>query len=377
MGRIQTGVDRLVALVKEKQKISIDDAAKTLVVSKTIVQEWADFLEEEGIIEIKYSFARTYLVDRKLTKVETDQKEKQFTQQRETFVAKVDQTIQSVDHEMKGFEEFRREFESLKKGLSGSLDILHTEIGALHALEHTKIKATSSLTKERDTLKKREIEAHQSLTKEYTRYHEILRAFTKQEKTLSEHKKHVKAILNGESTAKTTIGMYIAQAARLSTQVDQENKALRGGAKKLKQLEGLAHTMHKKLALLERKKLLPLEREKERITQKARVLEEKILAKARVERAHAKKPHGTSVRARRSIEELFKRKKSIEHLLEAIERDKHALLDELNELEARAEAFRVNKTAVRLEELRKKLAHIEDGKKQLQNHLAQFVKILR
>ena len=57
MGNIQTGVDRLVALIKEKEKISIDEAAKTLGVSKINIQEWADFLEEEGIIEIKYGFA--------------------------------------------------------------------------------------------------------------------------------------------------------------------------------------------------------------------------------------------------------------------------------------------------------------------------------
>jgi hypothetical protein len=377
MGRIQTGVDRLVALVKEKQKISIDDAAKTLVVSKTVVQEWADFLEEEGIIEIKYSFARTYLVDRKLTKVEDAQKEKEFAQQRETFIGKVDQTIQSVDHEMKGFEEFRREFESLKKGLAGSLEVLHTEIGALHALEHTKIKTTSSLTRERDAFKKQEADARRAISKEYVRYHEVLQALSKQEKTLAQHKKHVKAILTGETSAKTTLGQYISQAARLRSQVDKESRELRGGTAQLKKLESLAHATRKKLLLLQRQKLTPLIRERDRIALKARILEQKILAKAKFERAHAKKPHGTTVHARRSIEELFKRKKSIEHLLEAIERDKHALLDELNELEARAEAFRVNKNAARLEELRKKLTHIEAGKKQLQSHLAQFVKILR
>ena len=40
---IQTGVDRLVQLVKQSKRISVPDAAKTLNVSKVVVEEWADF----------------------------------------------------------------------------------------------------------------------------------------------------------------------------------------------------------------------------------------------------------------------------------------------------------------------------------------------
>jgi hypothetical protein len=377
MARIQTGVDKLVALIKDKQKVDLSDAAKQLGVSKTIVQEWADFLEEEGIIELKYSFAKTYLVDKKVTKTEAAQRERQFEQQRETFIGKVDQTIQSVEHESKGFEEFRKEFVVLKKNLSQNLAQLHEELGTLHSLEHSKRRATTSLATEHNTLKRKEANAKKALTREHARFVQIQRSLASQQRSLAEHKRAATALLRSENAVNKKLAVDAAQAAKLRHSVEQETKALRDGERALKALDAMARAARKELAQVERTKLQPLRVEKERIAQKTRILEERILAKARAERAHAKKPSGTTTKTRRSIEELFKRKKSIEHLLESIERDKHALIDELDELGARAEAFRVGKNAAKLEELRKKLAHLEHGRKKLQSHLADFIKLLR
>ena len=54
---LKTGVDRLVSLIQEKKRISVPEAAKELGVSQIVVEEWADFLEEDGIISIEYKFA--------------------------------------------------------------------------------------------------------------------------------------------------------------------------------------------------------------------------------------------------------------------------------------------------------------------------------
>ena len=46
MANIETGVDKLVKLVAKEKKIELGEAAKQLGVSPTVVQEWADFLDE-------------------------------------------------------------------------------------------------------------------------------------------------------------------------------------------------------------------------------------------------------------------------------------------------------------------------------------------
>lgn len=53
---IETGVDQLINLVKEKKKISISEAAKVIKTPLHTVQKWVDFLVEEKILGIEYKF---------------------------------------------------------------------------------------------------------------------------------------------------------------------------------------------------------------------------------------------------------------------------------------------------------------------------------
>ena len=51
---IETGVYKLVKLVKQRGKIALSDASMELGLSTSVIQEWVDFLEDEGIISIEY-----------------------------------------------------------------------------------------------------------------------------------------------------------------------------------------------------------------------------------------------------------------------------------------------------------------------------------
>jgi hypothetical protein len=377
MGRIQTGVDKLVALVKEKQRVSVDEAAKTLGVSKTIVQEWADFLEEEAIIEIKYSLAKTYLVDKKLSQGEAAAKERQFERQRETFVTKVDQSIGAIEHEGIGFEAFKKEFHTLKGELGTSLKAVQGELIKLQRFEKQKHVATKNINKERDRLRKVESEADKAIKREYKRYNDSLSAIAKQEKTLMLHKKQVHELVLSEEHVGSKITEYEKLLKAMRAKVRAENKSLGLDTKTLRELERNARSIRAEIGGIEKTRLRPLLALREEHEKKLRALEKQILQRANAERKHAKKPAGGSVAARRKLEEFFRRKKVIEHLLEAIESDKRALLGELEELEKRAEAYRVGKNAAKLEELRKKLSHLEKGKEKLHAHVQAFLKTIR
>ena len=86
---IETGVDKLVHLIEHKKRITVEDAAKSVGVSAIVIEEWADFLEEQGIISIEYKFAKTFLVERKLTKREVEKKTKEFHNTKEAFIRKI------------------------------------------------------------------------------------------------------------------------------------------------------------------------------------------------------------------------------------------------------------------------------------------------
>jgi tetratricopeptide (TPR) repeat protein len=58
---IQTGVDGLIRLVEEKNRISVSDAAKELGVPVKTIEKWMDFLVEEEKIGVEYKFTTPYL----------------------------------------------------------------------------------------------------------------------------------------------------------------------------------------------------------------------------------------------------------------------------------------------------------------------------
>jgi len=58
---VRTRADELVKLVKQKGEISFEEAAKTLNVTSPTIESWANFLEEEKILSIKYNFTTPLL----------------------------------------------------------------------------------------------------------------------------------------------------------------------------------------------------------------------------------------------------------------------------------------------------------------------------
>jgi hypothetical protein len=64
MAEIKTDVDRLVALVKEKKAVSVDDTSKILHLNSNTIESLAESLEDCGILSIEYRFTQQFLVDR-------------------------------------------------------------------------------------------------------------------------------------------------------------------------------------------------------------------------------------------------------------------------------------------------------------------------
>ena len=59
---ISTGVDALIKLIYEKKKIGLEEAAKILELPFQTVEDWAQALEDEGIIRIDYQFTKVFLI---------------------------------------------------------------------------------------------------------------------------------------------------------------------------------------------------------------------------------------------------------------------------------------------------------------------------
>lgn len=59
--QVTTGVDALIELLKQHEKLSLVDAAKQLGISEETLKLWVDFLVEEKVIGLEYKFTKPYL----------------------------------------------------------------------------------------------------------------------------------------------------------------------------------------------------------------------------------------------------------------------------------------------------------------------------
>ncbi|MFH1916648.1 MAG: hypothetical protein ABIJ21_05255 [Nanoarchaeota archaeon] len=79
---ITTGVDDLITLLSQYPKLSIDEAGKRLNVSKKVLKAWIDFLVEEKILGIEYTFTTPFIY---LNRTQEQEKTKKIKEEKITY----------------------------------------------------------------------------------------------------------------------------------------------------------------------------------------------------------------------------------------------------------------------------------------------------
>ena len=148
---IETGVDKLVNLINLKGKLSSDDAAKEIGVSATVIMEWADFLEEEGIVKIEYKITTPYIVSSKITKKDLQEKAKEFSGKKEGFIRKAEVSISFLNREAGKLNKIKEEFDKIKKDLGFDINSIKKELEDLEKYEKLKIGLDKQIQKQKDT----------------------------------------------------------------------------------------------------------------------------------------------------------------------------------------------------------------------------------
>ncbi|MBI3037032.1 hypothetical protein HYY73_04780 [Candidatus Woesearchaeota archaeon] len=72
--QVRTGADRLLDLVKKSREIALAAAAQELGVPIVTVEAWANFLEEDGLVTVKYKFTTPYIA---IPEVQAERKKKE------------------------------------------------------------------------------------------------------------------------------------------------------------------------------------------------------------------------------------------------------------------------------------------------------------
>ena len=146
---ITTGVDALVRLVKEKQKIELEDASSILNIPQETIEDWSRVLEEEGILRIEYRLTKVFMVWIRPTEEEVAQEKESFYQEKASIGSEISEVKAKIGSGSRELEDLRDSFEKFYSKVYGRMDELEKLVSPVPA---AKTISDDALSKYREEL---------------------------------------------------------------------------------------------------------------------------------------------------------------------------------------------------------------------------------
>jgi len=128
---ITTGVDALVRLVKNREKIELEDAASQLGMAPETLEEWARVLEEEGIMRIEYKLTKVFLVWIAPTTEEIEMEKESFLEERSSIQNDISKFREKITKDTKDVRNLQTLFLDFYARVYPRIEILEGQVAAL------------------------------------------------------------------------------------------------------------------------------------------------------------------------------------------------------------------------------------------------------
>ncbi|MFH1682470.1 MAG: hypothetical protein ABIA37_01615 [Candidatus Woesearchaeota archaeon] len=377
---IETGVDKLVGLIKAKKKLSVQDAGKTLGVGPVVVQEWADFLEEEGIISIVYKFATPYLCERKLSREEVKTKEKEFHGKKEGFIRKAEVALANFDREGDNFLKFKNGFENLKKELGTELGHVESELGQLEKFEDLKRNIDKQIMEQEKGFRAKIDTYSADIKREQQKYQEIIDSIDSEEDKLDRERLEAISLREKEMNIRKKLEQFRYEITKISTAIKDDESLLDNSGKRIRDLKKLAEKVKNEIVLKREKGKVLIE---ESTNHKTNILalQKEILAKVQKNKQLIADQIEKGKSSTKKFREFFTKKTEIEKLIKNIDIDKDELEQDLILLIKKAKAFHLSSKSSSLKghvkELEETFATILKKKKKFEEEAIKLGSILK
>jgi chromosome segregation ATPase len=130
---ITTGVDALVRLVKEKQRIELDEVSSVLNIPQETIEDWSRVLEEEGVVRIEYRLTKVYLSWVKPTEEEVATEKHSFYEEKKGIESEVEQAKGRISSDTQDLETLRDSFEKFYAKTYGRMETLEKMVSTIPA----------------------------------------------------------------------------------------------------------------------------------------------------------------------------------------------------------------------------------------------------
>ena len=365
---IETGVDKLVNLVNLKEKISSADAAKELGVSTTVVMEWADFLEEEGVIKVEYKFTKPFLIARKLAKKDVQEKAKEFSGKRDVFVRKAEVSLSFLEKESEKLKSLKDEFDKIKKELGIDLGSVKNELEELKNYEQLKLSLDRKVEEQKALSMNKLQEITQQILREKERYQSMLSRIKEEEKILEHDKLEANSLEESEKLVRQKLNDVRNLIQKIEGKAKIEEEGIRNVRGHIENMEILAKAAEAKIEK-ERSLIDPLVKQSQLQMEKIKELQEAVIGKIESKEKKLSKAKEAS----KKMKELFKKKMGVLGIIEKVNKDRNDLERELIELIRKAKSFQLSSKSrdvgTEIVDLEKRFNDVDEKKKAFEQEL--------
>ena len=365
---IETGVDKLVNLVDMKGRISSADAAKELGVGTTVVMEWADFLEEEGIIKVEYKFTKPFLIARKLAKKDIQEKAKEFEGKKDVFVRKAEVSLSFLEKESEKLKRLKEGFDGIKKELGIDLNSVKNELEELKNYEQLKLSLDRKVEEQKTQSMSKLREITQQILREKERYQSMLSQIKEEEKILEHDKIEANSLEESEKLVQQKLNDVRGLIQKIEAKAKTEEEDVKNVRGHIQDMEILAKAAEAKIEK-ERSLIEPLVSQSRAQMEKIKELQEAVIGKIESKEKKLSKAKGAS----KKMNEFFKKKMGVLDIIEKVNKDRNDLERELIELIRKAKSFQLSSKSgdigTEIVDLEKKFKNVDEKKKAFEQEL--------
>ncbi|MBN2457964.1 hypothetical protein JXB31_02425 [Candidatus Woesearchaeota archaeon] len=345
---IITGVDKLVQIIDTAGgRISLKDAMKQMNVSKQLIEEWANTLEESKSICIEYKLFNTYLV-RGVSKTELLKKAKDLTLKEEAFEQNLQVNIRDFESESEGLKDIEKEFDVLGDELKKKRSAIEQELKHLYEFD----KLNKTFEEELANVDKRSKVYIKDIEKEINdkknEYSRLLSLIDKEAHEVDEKSKRLNEFL---------------------TKAELLNKEINDSKKRISELQAATKNIKPIIKNLESSTVKTLLKAQEdavkRISDKQKAFLNEIMIKRRFMKIGLKE----NQMIKQKIDHFFAKQKQLENRFNRLKDEKAAISKELNDIMKLADEYKV---IAKRKDVTKEFSNLQERSQQLNARRARF-----
>lgn len=333
---IQTGIDKLINIVKEQGRISVPRVAKEIGVSQSVIEGWIKFLEDEDLINIEYKLTVPYIVYKELSKKDLLHKAREFKSKKDSFISKASVSLSFIEKEGEKLKGAKGQFDRLKKELGMEIDKVRDELKELEKYDKLKSELDQKMTEQKKGMEKSLKEYDSKVNIEKKRYAEILGKIDKEERRLIEEEKDTLALEDQEKQLFTKLDSIKDIIRDIESKVKGKEDKTKKFRDEIANLKEFADKIRKEVES-KKKDLLPVVEESRRKAKDIEKMQDLIFEKISKQKRNLKDTKEVTDKFNKFFDQNLK----VESLLTRINKDRDELEKKLKEVINKAQAFRI------------------------------------